>query len=154
MHKRLGPGALLGFLVVAMPGHAAGGAHSPSPEGPAPERALTPEQIFESRFPQKVRVGDLVGLPVQDYRDRVIGRIRQVVRTPEGKIRLIVPHGGFLGFGERPVAVPIETVAILARHVNALEFTLADFAAAPTWAPGTDQPIAPDDSIRIALSRR
>lgn len=115
---------------------------------------LTPEQKMERRFPQPVRVGDLVGLPVYDHNDRTVGHIREVVQTPEGHIRLIVPYGGWFGWGNGLVAVPIETVAILGRHVNALEFTLDDFKTAPVWSPGTDRSVGHDENIRIALSRR
>ena len=115
---------------------------------------LTPEEIMARRYPQPVRVGDLIGLPVYDESDQTLGRIEQVVRTDTGKIRLIVPFGGWFGWGARPVAVPIETVAILGRHVNALEFTPKDFETAPTWTPGADRPISEDETIRIALGRR
>jgi hypothetical protein len=115
---------------------------------------LTPEQKMERRFPQPVRVGDLVGLPVYDHDDRTVGHIREVVQTPGGQIRLIVPYGGWFGWGNDLVAVPIETVAILGRHVNALEFTLDDFKTAPVWSPGTDRSVGHDETIRIALSRR
>ena len=42
---------------------------------------------MERRFPQPVRVGFLVGLPVLDERSSTVDRVRRVVRTPEGKIR-------------------------------------------------------------------
>ena len=37
------------------------------------------------RFPQPVRVGDLIGLPVLDDSHVTIGLVRQAVRTPEGR---------------------------------------------------------------------
>ena len=122
-----------------------------SPDQPKP---LTPEEIMARRFPQPVRIGDLIGLPVYDHQDRTLGRIEEVVRTDQGKICLIVPFGGWFGWGDRPVAVPLETVAILGKHVNALEFTRQSFETAPPWTPGTDRPLGPDDTIRIALGRR
>jgi hypothetical protein len=116
--------------------------------------ADTPEQKMQKRFPQPVRVGDLIGLPVLDDDDSTIGRVRQVVRTPEGKIKLIVSYGGWLGFGARPIAVPIEVVAILARQINSIDMQPREYAAAPTW-PGTGAQTLPDNEmIRIALGRR
>jgi PRC-barrel domain protein len=124
--------------------------------GAAPPAAPTdtPEEKMRRRFPQPVRVGDLVGLRVLDDDDSTLGRVRQVVRTPEGKIKLIVSYGGWLGWGTRPVAVPIEAVAILARQIVALDMPPSEFAAAPTWH-GTGAQVLPDDEmIRIALGRR
>src|SRR4051794_7762761 len=57
-----------------------------------------PEEIMSQRFPQPVRVGDLIGLPVLDFDDSTIGYIRQVARTPDGKIQLIVPYWYWFGW--------------------------------------------------------
>lgn len=123
----------------------------------------SPEQTMARRFPQPIRVGDLIGLPVLDWWDSTIGFIEQVVRTPDGKIQLIVPYGRWLGWapfaktttwGKRPVAVPIEKVAILGRQVAALDMSRDDFDTAPTWTVSQGEPIAPSEMIRIAITRR
>ncbi|MEZ0212570.1 MAG: PRC-barrel domain-containing protein [Xanthobacteraceae bacterium] len=133
------------------PMRAEGGAHTqPGPEADS----LTPQQRMDRRFPQKVRVGDLAGLPMQDYDDRILGYVRQVVRTADGRVVLVMPFGGWFGHGGRPVGVPLETVAILARHINVLDIPREDFASLPTWQDGAGTPIPADDIIRIAISRR
>jgi hypothetical protein len=98
-------------------------------------------------------------LPVLDWRDRTIGYVSQIVRTPTGKIQLIVPYNAWLGWlplnwGRRPVAVPIETVAILGRQIAALDMPRDDFDAAPTFDAAQATALGPDDMIRIALARR
>ena len=75
----------------------------PTGMGPA-DKAMAAQDMAETermqrRFPQPVRVGDLIGLPVLDDDNRTLGHVRQVVRTPQGKIKLIVAYGGFLGSG-------------------------------------------------------
>jgi hypothetical protein len=133
-----------------------------SPKAEA-EREPSPEEKMQRRFPQPVRVGDLVGLPVLDWLDSTIGYVRQVVRTPDGKIRLIVPYGrrlGWVRYGgifdwqRRPVAVPLEVVAILGRQLAALDMSREEFDQAPTWTSTQDQPIPPNETIRIAITRR
>ena len=106
------------------------------------------------RFPQPVKVGDLLGLPLLDWDDSTLGYVRHVVRTPEGKIQLIVNQGRLFGWGGRLVPVPIEAVAILARQLDLLDISVKDFRAAPAWSAATTQPIPSDDMIKIALSRR
>src|ERR1700727_2438273 len=64
------------------------------------------------RFPQPVRVGDLIGLPVLDDRSSTLGVVRQVVRTAASKTELIVSYSRWFGWFGRPVAVPIEVVGI------------------------------------------
>ena len=103
---------------------------------------LSPEEKMQRRYPQWVKVGDLIGLPVLDDDDRTLGRVRNVVRTPDGKIQLIVPFGGFLGWRQRLVAVPIEVVAIAGRQIAALDMTRAEFDAAPAWNDPSSQMIS------------
>lgn len=141
-------------------------AAAPQVSGPpadTAEKKLTPEETMARRFPQPVRVGFLIGLPVLDWNDSTIGYIQQVVRTPEGKIQLIVPYypwfgwvrnGGFADRWRRPVAVPIETVAILARQVDALEMLRKDFDMAPAFMGSQAAPVPPEEQIRIAITRR
>ena len=139
---------------------AEGGAHSDPQAAPAKapaddaEENLSPEEKMRRRFPQPVRVGDLIGLPLLDWDDSTIGYVRHVVRTPEGKIQLIVNQGRLFGWGGRLVQVPIEVVAILARQIDLLDISVEEFRAAPAWSAATTQPIPSDDMIRIAISRR
>ena len=123
------------------------------------EKEPTPEERMNRRFPQPARVGDLIGLPVLDWRDRTIGYVSQIVRTPAGKIQLIVPYNAWFGWmhlnwGRRPVAVPLETVAILGRQIAALDMPRKDFDAAPTFEAAQAMPLHPDEMIRIAITRR
>jgi hypothetical protein len=112
------------------------------------------EERMNRRFPQPVRVGDLIGLRVLNDDDVTLGFVRQVVRTPEGKIQLIVSYSKWLGYFGRPVAVPIEVVAILGRQLAALDMPPSEFAAAPTWQSADATVLPVDDTIRIALGRR
>jgi hypothetical protein len=114
----------------------------------------SPEAIMSRRFPQQVRVGDLIGLPMLDDNDVTLGDVERVVRTPEGKINLIVGYSKWFGWFGRPVAVPIEVVAILGRQIASLDMPPAEYAAAPTWTQGTDVAIPDNDIIRIAITRR
>ena len=106
------------------------------------------------RFPQPVRVGDLIGLPVLDWDDITIGHVRHVVRTPEGKIQLIVTYGGWFGWGGRLVPVPLEVVAILARQIAALDMPRSEFDKAPTWSESQTVSLPANEMIKIALTRR
>ncbi|HVJ42047.1 MAG TPA: hypothetical protein VM639_11135 [Dongiaceae bacterium] len=128
-----------------------GGAHTEVV--PDPNSSLTPEQKMERRFPQKVRVGDLIGLPMLDYDDRTMGRVTDVVRTADGKIELISTCCGYFDWNRRQIAVPIETVAILARQIDVLDITREDFFALASWN-GSDTKLGADETIRIAISRR
>jgi len=120
------------------------------------QKPMTTEQRMQARFPQLVRVGDLIGMPVLDDSASTLGHVREVVRTKQDKIELIVAYGGFLGWGARPVAVPLDVVGIAGRHLSSLDMPRSEYAAAPTWTPtlpdaGAQLPA--DATIRVALSR-
>jgi hypothetical protein len=117
------------------------------------DKPMPMTERMKRRFPQPVRVGDLIGLPVLDDRSSTLGFVRQVVRTVAGKIELIVSYSRWFGWFGRPVAVPIEVVGIEGRQVASLDMARSEYAAAPTWQ-GQGATALPDDAtIRIALAR-
>jgi hypothetical protein len=118
------------------------------------ERELSPEEKMRQRWPQPVKVGDLIGLRVLDWRDSTIGFVHRVVRTPAGKVQLVVNNGYLFGRGGRLVPVPIEVVAILARQIAALDMPREEFDSAPTWTDASGRDIPPGETIRIAITRR
>jgi hypothetical protein len=122
------------------------------------EQKLSPEETMRRRFPHPARVRDLIGLPLLDWRDNTLGYIQRVVRTRDGKIEFIVRYGGWfgwIGWWQRPVAVPIEVVGLLGPHVSLLDIGPEDLRNAPTWQPSPDvTEIGPDETIRVALTRR
>jgi hypothetical protein len=112
------------------------------------------EERMQRRFPQPVRVGDLIGLPVLDENDSTLGFVQQVVRAPQGKVKLIVSYSKWFGWFGRPVAVPIEAVVILGRQLASVDMPPREYAAAPTWQAIDGLMLQNDDTIRIALGRR
>jgi len=144
-------------LFLAAPGSIVSAAKLEDSAPPPQNQNLSPEQKFARRYPQPVKVGFLIGLPVLDGQRSTYGYIREVVRTAEGKILLVVPYRGRLGWapvdwGRKTVAVPLETVAIQGRQVSALEFSADDFAGAPVYAGGATA-LPASETIRIAVSR-
>jgi hypothetical protein len=114
----------------------------------------TAEQRMRRRYPQPVRVGDLIGLPVLDDNSRTLGYLRAVVRTPLNKIELIVDYDGWFGWDARPVAVPIKVVGVQGRDLASLDMPRAEYTAAPTWQQTNETAIPDDNSISVALGRR
>lgn len=153
--------AVLGIAVPAA--HAAGpvnGSHQPGKtvqkDG---DLESTLEQKFLKRYPQPARVGHLIGMPVLDENDSTIGYVTEVVRGADGKVFLIVPYSAWFGWlrhgwNKRPVAVPIEAVALLGWHIDSLDMSRDDLNAAPTWTPSQGQLVPPDEETLIALQRR
>ncbi len=113
----------------------------------------TPESRFEDRYPQDVHVSDVVGKPLIATNNASIGTIKSVARSMDGKLKLIVPIGGFLGFGGRLVAVPNELVASIGTAIVSVDMDRAAYASAVTWSPGSDTILSPDAPMRVAITR-
>jgi hypothetical protein len=116
------------------------------------DKPMPMQERMNRRYPQPVRVGDLIGLPVLDMNALTIGRVRQVVRTPQNRIELVVAYGWF-GWNARPVAVPIEVVGIEGKQLVSLDMPRSEYAAAATWQNAGATALPDDASIRIALAR-
>jgi hypothetical protein len=107
------------------------------------------------RFPQPVRVGDLLGRdviqPVEGQ--NFLGTMRQIVRDPNGTLAAVINLGGFLGFGSRPVSVPVDALVLLGQVVEVDAFSPAQLRQLPTYSPGTAAPLPPDAIIKVGLAK-
>ncbi len=107
------------------------------------------------RFPQPVRVGDLLRRqllrPVEQQ--NVLGRVERVVRRPDGAVLVVVSLGGVFGLGTRPVAVPVEATALLGEHLALMDLSPEQLGALPTFDGAGAAPVPPGETIRVGLVR-
>jgi hypothetical protein len=123
-----------------------------------PQAPITASVLAERaarRFPQPVRVGDLIDRQVLEPvpAQHVLGRIAAINRNEKGGIDVVVRFGGFLGFGTRPIAVPVEAIALLGEHVAMMDFTPEQLRAFPTLTKGNEVAMAPSETIRVGLTK-
>lgn len=130
-------------------------AQSPTPGGMPPPPGMSMATSAAMRFPQPVRVGDLLGRdviqPVEGQ--NFLGTMRQIVRDPDGTLAAVINLGGFLGFGSRPVSVPVDALVLLGDVVEVDAFTPAQLRQLPTYASGTAAPLSPDAIIKVGLAK-
>jgi hypothetical protein len=100
-------------------------AQSPTPGGMPPPPGMSMATSAAMRFPQPVRVGDLlrrdVIQPVESQ--NFLGTVQQIVRDPDGTLAAVINLGGFLGFGSRPVSVPVDALVLLGQVLEVDAFT-------------------------------
>jgi sporulation protein YlmC with PRC-barrel domain len=89
----------------------------------------------------QVSAGKLIGADVHNAADESIGEVSDVlVDKDSGMVTLIVGVGGFLGIGEKDVAVPMNKITIARApdrddlHLTTME-TKASLEAAPAFKP-------------------
>jgi len=130
-------------------------AQSTTPGGMPPPPNMSLADSAAMRFPQPVRVGDLLGRqvlrPVESQ--DVLGRVRRVVRDGDGRIMVVVDFGGFLGFGARPIAVPVDAMVLLGQDMEIVAFTPEQLRQFPTFSPSGTTDVADDTIIRVGLAK-
>lgn len=118
---------------------------------PPPDAATLAERAAK-RFPQPVRVGDLVGRDVLEPVEAqpVLGRVAGVARRADGGLDLLLRRGGVLGLGARTIAVPLDAAALLGEHVAVIDLSPAQLDGLPA---ASTNPLPADTVIRMALVR-
>ena len=102
----------------------------------SPAAAQTPT-FMETQNNAEVLGTDFIGTPVNGKDGQLLGKIDNLVFDQTGRIELaVIGIGGYLGIGEKVVAVPFEAVksdVANGKHVFVMDATAAQLAAAPTY---------------------
>ena len=141
-------GALIAVSVTAY-------AQSATPGGMPPPPGMGLAASAAMRFPQPVRVGDLlhrdVLQPVESQ--DILGTVRQVVRDSEGTIKVVIDFGGFLGFWTRPIAVPVDAMVLLGQDMEVVAYTPQQLQEFVTFTPSGSSPLPDDTVISVGLAK-
>jgi hypothetical protein len=140
-----------GILAIGSAAHA----QSATPGGMPPPPGMSLAESAAMRFPQPVRVGDLIGRevlrPVESQ--DVLGRVRRVVRDRNDQIVVVIDFGGFLGFGSRPIAVPVDAMVLLGQDMEIVAFTPNQLQQFPTFSPSGTTDVPDDTIIKVGLAK-
>ena len=135
--KLLSAAAVIAMTMIAAPSWAqTTQAPSPTPPPAASPSATQPQ--WYSHSADEMRASKLIGTSVKNEANESIGSINEVVLTKDGKVAaVIIGVGGFLGIGEREVAVNFQSLR-LSRDTNnnlvvTMNATKDSLKAAPAW---------------------
>jgi hypothetical protein len=142
-------------LLAAASAFAQTGATSPTPPSPS--------QFLTQHSPGQWRASKLVGVDVYGTDNAKIGDVREVLLNRDGAAEaIVIGVGGFLGIGEKDVAVPFKALEWTTEPRTAAR-SIVPSAPAPDavppvpTAPGattdTTGSVAQQDSTTIAVSR-
>jgi sporulation protein YlmC with PRC-barrel domain len=120
-------------------------------------------QFITQQSPGQWRASKLVGVDVYGTDNAKVGDVREVLLNRDGAAEaVVIGVGGFLGIGEKDVAVPFKALEWVTEPRTTATSTLPS-AAAPEGAPpvspapgtttGTTGSVAQRDSATIAVSR-
>ena len=120
-----------------------------------PPAGMSLAESAAMRFPQPVRVGSLlhkdVLQPVESQ--RFLGTVEQVVRGGDGALQVVIEYGGSLGFGARPIAVPVDAMVLVGQVMEVVAYTPEQLRAFPTFSAGDATPLSLDSIINVGLAK-
>ncbi len=130
-------------------------AQSPTPGGMPPPPGMSLSQSAAMRFPQPVRVGDLLHRAVlQPVPSQIrLGTVREVVRDRSDRVGIVVQYGGVLGVGGRPILVPVDAMVLLGQDMEIVAFTPRQLRRFPTFSAAHTTVVPPDTIIRVGLAK-
>jgi hypothetical protein len=133
--------ALVCFAVVAL-------AQEPAPPG------SDLKAFAAKRFPQPVRVGDLIQRPVLEPLESrpLLGHVVEVVRLSNDELAIVIKYGGLWGLGGRDIAVPAQGMVLLGQELEVLDFTPQTLRTFPTFRADTATVLSPDEVIHMGLA--
>lgn len=122
------------------------------PQDPMPEQAydaLRGDAQMQGAA-TTIRVSDLVDRQVVNARGEQLGQIERVVANGN-RTYLILSEGGFLGMGEREVALPLDRVSSIRGDEQLVLQGLSeeDLEAMPRWNAGSSQELGDNDEVDI-----
>jgi hypothetical protein len=105
--------------------------------GPGGQPAAGPQQTGAIHpASQFFNVEKLEDMALYNARGDKMGEVEEVVSGPGNALYLIVAHGGFLGLGQKQVAMPIEQVAMRGDRLVAETVTDEQIRAMPSFDTG------------------
>ncbi len=111
-----------------------------------PAAAQAPLTFLERQNSTEVLGTDFIGSTVQGKDGQPIGKVVNLVFDQNGRIELaVIGVGGFLGVGEKDVAVPFEVIkpdVAGGKHVFVIDATKDQLKAAPSYSTLNDQALA------------
>jgi hypothetical protein len=107
------------------------------------------------RFPQPVRVGDLLNRQILEPKESqpTLGWVRQIVKQPDGTVAVVVNYGGRFSFLDRPIAVPVDAMVLLGQYMEIVDFTPAQLDTFKTFDGAGVMALSPDSIIKVGLAR-
>ena len=130
-------------------------AQSPAPGGMPPPAGMSLARSAAMRFPQPVRVGDLVGRPVLQpvEAQSVLGRVDAIVRDGAGTLMVELELRQWFGLRSRTVAVPVDATVLVGQIVEVVAYTPKELWRLPIFDPSGTTKLGDEAVIRVGLAK-
>ena len=106
--------------------------------------AMAADVSLSQETPDQWRISKLSGVRIYGPDDKTVGKITDILMTKDGRAQyVVIGVGGFLGIGEKDVAVPFDQVAFTNGPVNPPPSTMGGSTQAGATADPVDTAALP-----------
>ena len=139
-------------LIIAAPALSANAQTSPSEQPAGATGGAMAQSVVTQQQPSDMLARTLIGMSVRNQQDESIGKIDDVVIDDKGQVKaVIVSVGGFLGIGDKDVALPWSEVKVDADRKRAVVNATKDqLNQAPAFKTAEQQKRDEDRARRAA----
>jgi hypothetical protein len=106
------------------------------------------EEVMEAGQPTTVAVSEIIGRNVVNSADEDLGEVERLVQVNQ-RLYAVLAEGGFLGLGEREVALPLDAISMREDEFILRGMTEDDIEALPEFDMSTAQDYAADEQIEF-----
>ncbi|MDO1581188.1 PRC-barrel domain-containing protein [Rhizobium oryzicola] len=110
--------------------------HSTGASGAASTMGAASGSYLTQQTPTQISANDYIGQGIYNGENKSIGNVKDLILEQNGGIvAAVVGVGGFLGLGEKDVAVPMDKITVNREDGNKLRLTTTETAEALKSAP-------------------
>jgi hypothetical protein len=100
---------------------------------PAPAPEATGSVVGGASSMRQITVDALEDMEFVGADEKEIGEIEGVVEGSDGRRFIVIERGGFLGFGAKSIAIPLENVAVQGERLMLRNMDIAALDALPAY---------------------
>ena len=101
---------------------------------------------------QPMQVSKIISMDLYNVNGNKLGDIEHVVTDASGGNSVVIGHGGFLGMGEKQVAVPIEDIWMKGGRLVTRNVTDDQIKSMPEYNQGTQKDVDGNKTVTISTS--
>lgn len=98
---------------------------------------------------QALPVSRVMSMKLYNAKGDVLGDVEHVVPNEMGHNSIVLGHGGFLGLGEKQVAIPLDHVAVQGDRLVTHGLTDDQIKAMPAWKRGQLADLNGDQTVQV-----
>lgn len=113
-----------------------------------PTKQQTAQRTRQAQTGQPIRVDTLLEMSLYDQTGELLGDVERVVRD-QGRNSIIIGAGGFLGLGEKQIAVPLGQVYRSGDRLISRSISSAQVEQMTAWSEGTGAELNDQQTVNV-----